>query len=85
MVSGMEKLTRPDPLDLDSSNISDAWKKWKQCFELLTGKWPQLERQRNPSRDTTTCGQNGRSRSQQCVLMGRYWRQKQSNENSGEV
>ena len=26
----------PDPLDLDSSNISDAWRKWKQHFELFS-------------------------------------------------
>jgi len=26
----------PDPLDLDSSNISDAWRKWKQRFELFS-------------------------------------------------
>jgi len=26
----------PDPLDLDSSNVSDAWRKWKQRFELFS-------------------------------------------------
>ena len=32
----MDKLTPPDPLDLDSSNIYDVWRKWKQCFELFS-------------------------------------------------
>ena len=32
----MDKLTPPDPLDLDSSNVSDAWRKWKQRFELFS-------------------------------------------------
>ena len=32
----MDKLTPPDPLDLDSSNVSDAWRKWRQRFELFS-------------------------------------------------
>ena len=32
----MDKLTPPDPLDLDGSNVSDAWRKWKQRFELFS-------------------------------------------------
>ena len=32
----MDKLTPPDPLDLDSSNVSDAWRKWRQCFKLFS-------------------------------------------------
>ena len=32
----MDKLTPPDPLDLDSSNVSDVWRKWKQHFELFS-------------------------------------------------
>ena len=32
----MDKLTPPDPLDLDSSNVSDARRKWKQHFELFS-------------------------------------------------
>ena len=26
----------PDPLDLDGSNVSDMWRKWKQRFELFS-------------------------------------------------
>jgi len=32
----MDKLTPPDPLDLDGSNVSDKWRKWKQRFELFS-------------------------------------------------
>ena len=32
----MDKLTPPDPLDLHSSNVSDAWRKWRQRFELFS-------------------------------------------------
>ena len=32
----MDKLTPPDPLDLDSSNVSDAWRKWRQRFKLFS-------------------------------------------------
>ena len=32
----MDKLTPQDPLDLDRSNISDAWRKWKQLFDLFS-------------------------------------------------
>ena len=31
-----DNLTPPDPLDLDSSNVSDAWRKWRQRFELFS-------------------------------------------------
>ena len=31
----MDKLTPPDPLDLDGRNVSDAWRKWKR-FELFS-------------------------------------------------
>ena len=32
----MDKLMPPDPLDVDSGNVSDAWRKWKQRFELFS-------------------------------------------------
>ena len=32
----MDKSTPPDPLDLDCSNVSNTWGKWKQCFELIS-------------------------------------------------
>ena len=54
----MDKLTPPDPLDIDSSNVSDVWRKWKQCFELfsLASGLSSKEELRNPSRDTTRDG-----------------------------
>ena len=32
----MDNLMPPDPLDLDCSNVSDTWRKWKQRFELFS-------------------------------------------------
>ena len=32
----MDKLTPPDPLDLDGSNVSDMWRKWNQRFKLFS-------------------------------------------------
>ena len=29
-------LMPPDALDLDGSNVSDTWRKWKQNFELFS-------------------------------------------------
>ena len=32
----MERLTPPEPLDLDSSNLANTWWQWRQRFELFT-------------------------------------------------
>ena len=32
----MEKLTPPEPLNLEAVNLSDTWRKWKQRFEVYS-------------------------------------------------
>ena len=26
----------PEPLNLEESNLADAWRRWKQCFEVFS-------------------------------------------------
>ena len=32
----MEQLNPPEPLDLDSSNLANTWRQWRQRFELFS-------------------------------------------------
>ena len=32
----MDKLTPPEPLNLEESNLADTWRKWKQHFEVFS-------------------------------------------------
>lgn len=32
----MDKLTPPEPLNLEGNNLADTWRKWKQRFEVFS-------------------------------------------------
>ena len=32
----MDRLTLPEALDLDGTNLADSWRQWKQRFELFS-------------------------------------------------
>ena len=32
----MERLTPPEPLNLDGTNLADSWRQWRQRFELFS-------------------------------------------------
>ena len=36
MVSENGKLMLPEALNLEQSNLADAWRRWKQCFEVFS-------------------------------------------------
>ena len=36
MVSEIDKLTPPETLNLEGSNLADAWRRWKQHFEVFS-------------------------------------------------